>query len=163
MPLSQYKSQVLCCGERLRVIVFDKFAILSFERALNCTNTLCFDEVSKYFVWCDHWLLQVASHFFHVLIVVHRVHCSDKHELPFSFETPFLLGSIHFWLLNELHLHFRCGRWPRWSHPATVQCLAMQGQRGYLLNVLELLGNPGSVWKSQGSINIGTFSWVLLL
>ena len=43
-----YKSQALCCRERLRVIVFDETAILSSERALNCTNTLCFDEVSKY-------------------------------------------------------------------------------------------------------------------
>ena len=49
IPLSQYKSQVVCCRGRLRVIVFDKTAILSFERALICTNTLCFDKFSKYF------------------------------------------------------------------------------------------------------------------
>ena len=36
------------CRERLRVIVFDKIGILSSERALNCTKTLYFDEVSKY-------------------------------------------------------------------------------------------------------------------
>ena len=30
--LSQYKSQAVCCGERLRVIVFGKIAILSSER-----------------------------------------------------------------------------------------------------------------------------------
>ena len=47
VPLSQYKSQVVCCTERLRVIVFDKIAILSSERASNCTNALYFDEVFK--------------------------------------------------------------------------------------------------------------------
>ena len=49
IPLSLYKSQVVCCRQRLRVIVFDKNAILASERTLNCTNTLYFDEVSKYF------------------------------------------------------------------------------------------------------------------
>ena len=48
IPLCQNKPQVVCCRERLRVIVFDKTAILSSERDLKCTNTLCFDEVSKY-------------------------------------------------------------------------------------------------------------------
>ena len=33
----------------MSVIVSDKTAILSSERALNCTHTLCLDEVSKYF------------------------------------------------------------------------------------------------------------------
>ena len=42
IPHSQYKSQLVCCGERLRVIVFDKFAILFSERASNCINTLFF-------------------------------------------------------------------------------------------------------------------------
>ena len=51
ITFSQYKSQAACCGERLRVIVSDKTAILSRERALNCTNTLCFDEVSKFFFY----------------------------------------------------------------------------------------------------------------
>ena len=46
IPLSQNKSQALCCRERLRVIVFDKIAIFSSERALDCTNALFFDEVS---------------------------------------------------------------------------------------------------------------------
>ena len=72
IPLSQYKSQVVCCRERLRVIVFDKIAILSFERASTFTNILYFVDASKYFVWCDPWLVQVASNFFHTLIVVHR-------------------------------------------------------------------------------------------
>ena len=73
------------------------------------------------------------------------------------------MGSIHFWLLKTFRLHFRCGRCTRRSHPATVHCIAMQDQRNYLLNVLELLSNTGSVWKSWGSSNIGTFSLVLLL
>ena len=30
---------------------------------------------------------QVVSNFFHTLIVVHRVHCSEKHGLPVPFET----------------------------------------------------------------------------
>ena len=39
------------------------------------------------FIWCDPWRVQVASNFFHALIVVHRVHCSEKHGLPVPFET----------------------------------------------------------------------------
>ena len=49
IPFSQYKSQAVCCREQLRVIVFNKTAILSSERSLDCTHTLCFDKVSKYF------------------------------------------------------------------------------------------------------------------
>ena len=51
IPLSQYKSQAVCCRERLRVIVFDNTAIVSSERALNCTHTLCFDEVFQVFLY----------------------------------------------------------------------------------------------------------------
>ena len=43
----KFKSQAVCCRVRLHVIVFDKITILSSERASNCTNTLCFYEVSK--------------------------------------------------------------------------------------------------------------------
>ena len=38
-------------------------------------------------VWCDPWLVQVVSNFFFSLIVVHRVHCSERHRLPVPFET----------------------------------------------------------------------------
>ena len=38
-------------------------------------------------VWCDPWLVQVASTFFHALIIVHRVHCSEKHGLLVALET----------------------------------------------------------------------------
>ena len=48
-PLSQYKSQVVCCRERLRAIVFDKIAVLSSDRASNSTNIQYFDEVFMYF------------------------------------------------------------------------------------------------------------------
>ena len=34
------------------------------------------------FAWFDPKLVQVASNFFHTLIVVQRVHCSEKHGLP---------------------------------------------------------------------------------
>ena len=47
----------MCCGRRSRVIVFDKITILSPERASYCTNTLCFDEVSKYFCMERFWAL----------------------------------------------------------------------------------------------------------
>ena len=40
IPLSQYKSQAVCCKERLRVIEFDRTAILFFERVLNCTKNI---------------------------------------------------------------------------------------------------------------------------
>ena len=39
------------------------------------------------FVWCDPWLVQIASDFFHVLIIVHRVHCNEEHWMPVPFET----------------------------------------------------------------------------
>ena len=42
IPLSQYKSQAVCRRRRLRVIVFDKTALLSSDQVLSCTNTLCF-------------------------------------------------------------------------------------------------------------------------
>ena len=77
-PLPQYKSQVVCCGERLRVIVFDKFAILSSERALNCTQNRILMRSPSVFVWCDRWLVQVASNFFRAVIIVHRIHCSEN-------------------------------------------------------------------------------------
>ena len=77
----------MCCRERLREIVFDKIEILSSEPALNCTNTLCLDEVSKYFVWSDPRLVQVAL-VFHTLIVVHRVHCCEKQFACSFFGTP---------------------------------------------------------------------------
>ena len=48
IPLSQCKSQAVCCRERLRVIVFGKIASLSLERASNCTNIQYFESVSKY-------------------------------------------------------------------------------------------------------------------
>ena len=44
-----------------------------------------------------------------------------------------------------------------WQQNIVLQCRI---QRDYLLNVL---GNTGNVWKSQGSSNIETFSLVLLL
>ena len=47
IPLSQYKSQVVCCGERLHVTVFRKFASLSLERASHCTTKPYFEDVSK--------------------------------------------------------------------------------------------------------------------
>ena len=40
IPFSQCKPQAMCCRERLRVIVFDKIAILSSERVIICTNSL---------------------------------------------------------------------------------------------------------------------------
>ena len=120
------------CRERLRVIVFDKTAILSSGRALNCTNSLCFDEVSKYFCMA----------------------CPSRIEfLPYFDRRP--SGSLQ-WRINPLlvieyfHLRFRCGRCIRRSHPATVHGLAMQDQRDYLLNVPELLWNTWSVWKNWG-------------
>ena len=47
IPLSQCKPQALWRRERLRVIVFDKIAILSSERASKCTKILYFKGVSK--------------------------------------------------------------------------------------------------------------------
>ena len=78
------------------------------------------------FAWCDPWLVRVVSNYFHTLIVVHRVHCSEKTRIACPFWDFFLLGSIHFWLLNMFHLHFRCGICTQWSHPATVHSLVMQ-------------------------------------
>ena len=41
--------------------------------------------------------------------------------------------------------------------------LAMQDQRDFVLNVLGLLGSTGIDWTNEGSSNIETFSFVLLL
>ena len=39
------------------------------------------------FVWSDLWVVHVAKTFFHTLIVIHRVHCSEKHKLSVAIET----------------------------------------------------------------------------
>ena len=49
IPLSKYKSQVVCWKERLRGIVFDRTVIFFFERASNCTNVQYFGALSNYF------------------------------------------------------------------------------------------------------------------
>ena len=49
-------SQVVCCRERLHVNEFDETAILFFERVSNCTNFLCFDEVSMYCYTLRFWV-----------------------------------------------------------------------------------------------------------
>ena len=112
---SQYKSQVVCCRERLRVIVFDKNAILSSERALNCTQYTVF--------W---WGLQVFLYGVRSLACPSRIEflpcCDHRPSDSLQWKTRiacplwdfFLLGSIHFWLLNVFHLKFptvnRCTR-----------------------------------------------------
>ena len=68
---------LFCSGTgRLHVIVFAKTAVLSSERALNCTKILCFDAVSKYF--CMVRSLACPSRI-EVLPCFDRVHCSEKH------------------------------------------------------------------------------------
>ena len=71
--------------ERLRVIVLDRkcnpFFWASFK--LHQFTVLC----PSFFVCCDPWLVQVASNFFHALIVVHRVHWNEKHRQPVPFGT----------------------------------------------------------------------------
>ena len=69
------------------MIVFDKIAILFSERALNCPIHCVLINSPSIFVWNDPWLVQVAQNFFHTLIVVHGVHCSEKHRLSVPFET----------------------------------------------------------------------------
>ena len=48
-----------------------------------------------------------------------------KTQIACPFWDFFLLGSIHFWLLNVLHFHSQCGRCTRWSLLATVHCVAL--------------------------------------
>ena len=121
----------MCCRERLRVIVFDKNAILSSERALNCTNIPYFDEVSKCF--CMVRSLACPSRIEFLPCCDHRPSDSLqwKTRIACPFWDFFLLGSIHFWLLNVFHLNFRRDRCTRWSPLVTVRCLAMQDQRDY--------------------------------
>ena len=47
IPLSQYKSEVVCWKRQLRAIGFDRSEIFSFERASDCINILYFAEFSK--------------------------------------------------------------------------------------------------------------------
>ena len=77
----QIASSVL--EERLRVIVFDKIAILSSEGALHCTNTLCFDEVILYGAILGLSKSHPISST--LLIVVHRVHRSEKTQVACPF------------------------------------------------------------------------------
>ena len=78
----------MCCRERLRVIVFDKIAVLSSERELYIAPTYSILIRSRsIFVWSDPWLGQVASNFFHALIIVQQVNCNEKHGLPVPVET----------------------------------------------------------------------------
>ena len=53
-------------------IVFDKIAILSSERASNCTKNSILMRSPSISVWCDPWLVQVASDFCQALIIVHE-------------------------------------------------------------------------------------------
>ena len=62
IPLSQCKLQAVCSGGQLHAIAFGEIAILSFERASNCTNILYFEEVSKYFCEKRPFLGLVKSH-----------------------------------------------------------------------------------------------------
>ena len=64
------------------------WAILFFERASDCTNTLYFGELYKYF--CTPWFrvcLDRVLNFFQILTGVHRIHGCEKHWLPVPFET----------------------------------------------------------------------------
>ena len=110
------------------------------------------------FLWCDPWFVQIVLNFFHTLIVVHRIHRSEKHGLPVPFETSASWDQSTSGYLNIFHLHFRRDRCTRWSPLATVHCLAMQDQRDCLLSVPELLWNTGSVWKWVQAI-LEPFLW----
>ena len=73
--------------ERLRGIVFDRTAILFFERASDCTNILYFGELSIFFVHRNSGFVQIVLNFSRILTGVHRVHGCEKHGLPVPFET----------------------------------------------------------------------------
>ena len=103
------------------------------------------------FGWWDPWFVQIVLNFF--LWSSSIGFTAVKNTDCFSLLKLLLLESIHFWLLNIFHSHFRCGRCTRRSHPATVHCGATQDQRDYLLNDPEMLWNTGNVWKSWGSSN----------
>ena len=95
MPLSQYISQVVSRKERLRGIVLDRTAILSSERALSCTNTLCFDEVSKSAILGLSRSYLASSK---ILIGVHRVHGCEKTLTACPFSRLFPPGINPSWM-----------------------------------------------------------------
>ena len=66
--LSEYKSQEMYRRERLHVIVF--------LAPIHYVLVTCPSNLVRY----DPWFIQIASNFFHTLIVVHRVHCSEKKD-----------------------------------------------------------------------------------
>ena len=93
-------NQLFGCFSAIRVLLFDcrmKYvwfsavdvaaAILSSERAFNCTNTLCFDEVSKYFCMVRSLVCPERVELLPCFVIVHRIHCSEKHGLLVPFET----------------------------------------------------------------------------
>ena len=96
IPLSRCKPLVVCCGGRLRATVFGKIAILSLERVSNCTNIPYFNEVSRFFVWSNPRLCQVAWSLLHTIIIFNRVNYSEEHRLSSSFLDSVLPESIHF-------------------------------------------------------------------
>ena len=139
-------------------------------------------RLPSFFVWNDPWFVQVASNFFRALVIVHRIHCSEKHGLPCSFETFSAWDQSTFWLLRTLRWKFS----ETWSPPESftapsdislisdvedVLCEVLRQQyivlqcrirRDCFLHVPELLWNT-IVWKSECSSNIETSSCVLLV
>ena len=83
IPLSQCKRRAVCCRERLHVTVSGKIAILSPERAINCTNIQCFEQVSKYF--CTERSLAWSSRI-HTIFIFHRARQSEEHRLSSAFD-----------------------------------------------------------------------------
>ena len=106
IPLSHCKSQAVCCRERLRVILFDKIAILSSEQVLNCTNTKCFDEVSKYFCMERSLACPSRQEFHPYFDRRPSGSLRWKTRIVCPFWDFFLLGSIHFLVIECISLIF---------------------------------------------------------
>ena len=84
-------------------------------------------------------------------------------QLVFPFWSLFLLESSRCQLLTSIHFHFRHDWCARQIRLETIRRLAMQDQRTYLLNVLELLEKTRISEDGSGSRNSETFSSVLHL
>ena len=87
IPLSLCRQLVVCRRERLHVTAFGKTAILSLERASNCTNMLYSGDVSKYSGVGRFLVLSSRLGIPFSICIIHRIYDSEEHSLSSSFKT----------------------------------------------------------------------------
>ena len=136
-PPYRYKSLAVCQKEWLHAIEFDRIATPFSDQALNCTNILYCDELSKCVCTVRFWV------------------CPDRMQLLSDLvEHPYLFGTLHPGPLQRLAIHnniwtevgARTTKTINSRHPCTVPPLTsgaqhvdlLSGQREILLELFFL-------------------------